>query len=35
MNTPKTVDVSKLAAASYYVKIIGKSGQIIKRMLKE
>ncbi|MRT17745.1 HYR domain-containing protein [Vitellibacter sp. q18] len=35
MNTHKTVDVSKLAAASYYVKIIGKSGQIIKRMLKE
>ena len=35
LDTHIVVDVSKLAAASYYVKIIGKNGQVTRRMLKE
>ncbi|MEH6764690.1 MAG: BspA family leucine-rich repeat surface protein [Aequorivita antarctica] len=35
MGSVKPIDVQLLAAASYYVKIIGKEGQITKRLLKE
>ncbi|WP_146743957.1 T9SS type A sorting domain-containing protein, partial [Aequorivita antarctica] len=35
MGIVKPIDVQMLAAASYYVKIIGKEGQITKRLLKE
>ncbi len=35
MGTAKTVDVSQLATAAYYVKIIGKYGTVTKRVLKE
>ena len=35
MGSVKPIDVNLLAAASYYVKIIGKYGTITKRLLKE
>jgi hypothetical protein len=35
MGRTKPIDVHQLAAASYYVKISGKDGQITKRLLKE
>ncbi|SRX52437.1 HYR domain-containing protein [Aequorivita sp. CIP111184] len=35
MGTLKSIDVHQLAASSYYVKFIGKEGQITKRLLKE
>jgi hypothetical protein len=35
MGRTKPIDVHQLAAASYYVKIIGQDGQITKRLLKE
>ncbi len=35
MGSVKSIDVQQLAAATYYVKIIGKDGQITKRLLKE
>jgi hypothetical protein len=35
MGGTKTIDVDQLAAASYYVKIMGANGQITKRLLKE
>ena len=35
MGSVKPIDVQLLAAASYYVKIIGKYGTITKRLLKE
>ncbi|PHR15189.1 MAG: hypothetical protein COA40_03460 [Aequorivita sp.] len=35
MGSSKPIDVRHLAAASYYVKIIGAEGQITKRLLKE
>lgn len=35
MGTLKPIDVQQLAAATYYVKILGKDGQITKRLLKE
>jgi len=35
MGSTKIIDVNQLAAASYYVKILGENGQIIKRLLKE
>ncbi len=35
MDAVKLIDIQQLAAATYYVKIIGKEGQLIKRLLKE
>ncbi len=35
MGIVKPIDVQMLAAASYYVKVIGKYGTITKRLLKE
>ncbi len=35
MGSVKTINVDQLAAAAYYVKIMGKQGQITKRLLKE
>ena len=35
MGTVKQIDIQQLASASYFVKIIGKDGQITKRLLKE
>ena len=35
MGTEKAIDVSELAAATYFVMIQGKDGQIIKRLIKE
>ncbi|MCB0466115.1 MAG: T9SS type A sorting domain-containing protein, partial [Aequorivita sp.] len=35
MGTVKPIDVQQLSAATYYVKITGKDGQITKRLLKE
>ena len=35
MGSSKIIDVNQLAAASYYVKIMGENGQTIKRLLKE
>lgn len=35
MGHGKAIDVNQLATASYYIKIIGKYGTIIKRLLKE
>jgi len=35
MGRTKPIDVNMLAAASYYVKIMGANGQITKRLLKE
>ncbi|MCT8338557.1 HYR domain-containing protein [Flavobacteriaceae bacterium TK19130] len=35
VGTTNTINVSRLAAATYYVRIYGQSGQITKRLIKE
>ena len=35
MGTARTIDVQKLAAAAYYVRITGKTGEITKRLIKQ
>ncbi len=35
MGTQKTIDVSEMAAATYFVIIQGEKGQITKRLIKE